>query len=269
MLIDTHVNLHAEAFDADRDDVLRRARTAGVARMIAIGSRWRDLATVQALSAAHDDVFASAGAHPHHAKDEPAITAEDIAARADFPKCVAVGETGLDQHYNHSPLDDQIASFRAHIGAARLTGLPVIVHTRQSDAVTAEVLEDEYAKGAFRFLLHCYSSGADLARRGAALGAYFSVNGIMTFKKADDVRDIITDIMPADRIMLETDSPYLAPAPHRGRRNEPAYLPRVAEKLAELRGWTGKEAITRSGEAALSLFDRMTTPSGTKASARV
>ncbi len=260
MLIDSHVNLHAEAFDADRDAVLARARAAGVTRMIAICSRLSDLPAVLALAEAHDDVWATGGAHPHHAKDHPDIAADDLVVLADHPKIVAIGETGLDEHYGHSPTAQQEASFRAHIAAARALGLPLIVHARDADARMAAILEEEHAAGPFRFLLHCYTSGRDLARRGAALGAFFSVNGIMTFKNAQDVRDVIVDEMPEGRIILETDSPYLAPVPHRGRRNEPAYLPQVAAALAELKGWRPDETARRTGAAFFDLFDRVPRP---------
>ncbi len=256
-MFDTHVNLHAEAFDEDREAVIARARAAGVSPILAICSRWSDLASVRALTAAHVDIFGTAGAHPHHAKDEPDITADAIVARADDPKCVAIGETGLDRHYNHSPFADQVTSFRAHIAAARQTGLPLIVHAREADEPMAEILEAEMATGPFDFVLHCYSSGPELAQRGAALGGYFSVNGIMTFKKASDVRAIITDIMPDDRIFLETDSPYLAPVPHRGRRNEPSYLVHVANYLAELKGWSLEDTIARTTANALRLFNKV------------
>ncbi|MCG8443190.1 MAG: TatD family hydrolase [Caulobacterales bacterium] len=260
MLIDSHVNLHAEAFDADRDDVLARARDAGVARMIAICARWSDVETVRGLAERHPDIWATAGAHPHHAKDRPDISAGEIAELADHPRVCAIGETGLDMHYGYSPEADQIASFRAHIGAARALGLPLIIHTREASALMGDILEEEHAAGPFAFLLHCYTSGAALARRGAALGGYFSVNGIATFKNAADVRDVIVADMPADRIILETDSPYLAPAPHRGRRNEPAYLAHVADKLAELRGWSREETLQRTADNFFRLFPRVSRP---------
>lgn len=256
-MFDTHVNLHASAFDADRTDVLARARLAGVNRFLAICSRWCDLDAVKALTAAHSDVFGTAGAHPHHAKDEPDIAVDTIVERSGYDRCVAIGETGLDLHYNHSPIDHQVSSFRAHIRAARMLDLPVIVHTRKADDLTQSVLAEELADGDFRFVLHCYSSGRALAEWGAAQGAYFSVNGIMSFKNAQDVRDIVVDIMPADRVFLETDAPYLAPIPHRGRRNEPAFLPHIVETLAALRGWTVEDTMARTTANALALFDRV------------
>ncbi len=259
-MFDTHVNLTAEAFADDCNDVIHRARQSGVTRFMCICARWSDLDTVRALTEAHSDVYGSAGAHPHHAKDEPEITTEAILERAAYPKCVAIGETGLDLHYNYSPFEQQIASFRAHIGAARQSGLPLIVHSREADQEMADVLEDETRLGEFRFLLHCFTSGPDLARRGANLGAYFSVNGILTFKNATEVREIVADFMPEDRILLETDAPYLAPTPHRGRRNEPAYLHRVAEALADIKGWSVDETIERTTDNAYRFFDRVDAP---------
>jgi TatD DNase family protein len=172
---------------------------------------------------------------------------------------VGIGETGLDFHYDLSPRDVQATVFRAHVDAARRTGLPLVVHTREADEAMAEILEAEFARGPFKVLMHCYTSGAELARRAAALGAWFSVSGIATFKAAQDVRDVIAR-MPADRIILETDCPYLAPVPMRGRRNEPAFLPHVLGKLAEIRGWGLAEAEARTEDAFFSLFDSIPRP---------
>jgi TatD DNase family protein len=172
---------------------------------------------------------------------------------------VGIGECGLDFHYDLSPRDVQAEVFRAHAAAARETGLPLVVHTREADDVMGAILEDEYAAGPFRILMHCYTSGAELAARAAALGAWFSVSGIATFKAAEDVRAVIRD-MPADRIIVETDCPYLAPVPYRGRRNEPAYLPHVLAKLAEIRGWSLEEAEAKTEDAFFAVFDRIPHP---------
>ncbi len=260
MLVDSHANLHAEAFAEDLDAVLARADEAGVGRIIAICSRLSDADTVWDLAHAHKPLWATLGAHPHHAKDRPDVTPKELMAWADRDKVVAIGETGLDKHYNYSPLDDQVASFRAHIAAAREMDLPLIVHSREADAEMAQILEEEHEKGPFRILLHCYTSGPELARRGAALGAYFSVNGIATFKNAQDVRDVILAEMPDERIIIETDCPYLAPVPHRGRRNEPAYLVHVAQYLAGLKGWTLEETAERTTASFFRLFDRVAAP---------
>ena len=175
------------------------------------------------------------------------------------PRVVGIGECGLDFHYDLSPRDIQAKVFRAHVAAARETGLPLVVHTREADEVMGQILEEEYARGPFRLLMHCSTSGPELARRCAALGAWFSVSGIATFKAAEDVREVIRE-MPADRIIVETDCPYLAPVPHRGRRNEPAYIPHILAKLAEIRGWSLAEAEARTTAAFFDLFERIPRP---------
>lgn len=254
MLIDSHVNLHAAQYAEDQAEVIARARAAGIEMMLTICDKVSSFDAVQAIATAHDDIWCSVGTHPHEAKENPHLTAETLVALAARDKVVGIGETGLDFFYDHSPRDVQEAVFRVHIEAARQTGLPLIVHTRDADDLMASILEEEYAKGPFKILLHCYTSGADLARRAAALGAWFSVSGIATFKAAGDVRAVIAD-MPADRIIVETDCPYLAPVPMRGRRNEPAYLPHVLAKLAQIRGWSLAEAETRTTAAFFNLFD--------------
>jgi TatD DNase family protein len=258
MIIDSHVNLHAPQFDEDRQAVIERARAAGVALMVNISDRVSNFAACRAL-ADQPDIWCTVGTHPHEAKEDPELSAQTLVALAADPRVVGIGECGLDFHYDLSPRDIQARVFRAHIAAARETGLPLVVHTREADEVMGEILEAEYADGPFRLLMHCYTSGAELAGRCADLGAWFSVSGIATFKAAEDVRAVIRD-MPADRIIVETDCPYLAPIPHRGRRNEPAYVPHVLAKLAEVRGWSLAEAEARTTEAFFNLFDRIPRP---------
>jgi TatD DNase family protein len=258
MIIDSHVNLHAPQFDEDRQAVIERARAAGVALMVNISDRVSNFAACRAL-ADQPDIWCTVGTHPHEAKEDPELSAQTLVALAADPRVVGIGECGLDFHYDLSPRDIQARVFRAHIAAARETGLPLVVHTREADEVMGEILEAEYAVGPFRLLMHCYTSGEALARRCADLGAWFSVSGIATFKAAEDVRAVIRD-MPADRIIVETDCPYLAPIPHRGRRNEPAYVPHVLAKLAEVRGWPLAEAEARTAEAFFNLFDRIPRP---------
>lgn len=258
MLIDSHVNLHAAQFNEDRAEVIARARAAGIALMVNISDKVSGFAAVRAVAEA-PDIWCTVGTHPHEAKEDPDLSAQTLIDLAADPKVVGIGETGLDFHYDLSPRDIQAKVFRAHVAAARETGLPLVVHTRQADAVMGEILEAEYAKGTFRMLMHCYTSGADLARRAAALGAWFSVSGIATFKAAEDVRQVISE-MPADRIIVETDCPYLAPIPYRGRRNEPAYLPHVLAKLGEVRGWSLAEAEARTEDAFFGLFDKIPRP---------
>lgn len=258
MLIDSHVNLHAPQFDEDRDAVIARARDAGVGLMVNICDRVSNFPAVRAL-ADQPDIWCTVGTHPHEAKENPELSAATLVELAADPRVVGIGECGLDFHYDLSPRDIQAKVFRAHAAAARETGLPLVVHTREADAVMGDILEDEYARGPFRLLMHCYTSSADLARRCADLGAWFSVSGIATFKAAEDVRAVVRD-MPTDRIIVETDCPYLAPVPHRGRRNEPAYIPHVLAKLAEVRGWSLAEAEARTTDAFFDLFDRIPRP---------
>jgi len=254
MLIDSHVNLHAPQFAEDQADVIDRARAVGIGLMITICDKVSSFEAVHAIAMAHDDIYATVGTHPHEAKENPALALETLIGLAGRPKVVGIGECGLDFHYDLSPRDVQANVFRTHAAAARATGLPLVVHTREADDVMGDILEDEMGKGAFKLLMHCYTSGPELAARCAALGAWFSVSGIATFKAADDVRAIIA-AMPEDRIILETDCPYLAPVPMRGRRNEPAYLPHIAAKLAEIRGWTLAETEARTTDAVFKLFD--------------
>ncbi|MDJ0921928.1 MAG: TatD family hydrolase [Henriciella sp.] len=255
-MFDTHVNLHAEAFAEDLSDVLARARNAGVTRMLAICERLDSFERVKAIAEANDDIWCSVGTHPHHAKDFTATTVADLVSRSEDPQVVAIGETGLDLHYTYSPLEQQVASFRTHIAAARETQLPLIVHTREADDLTADILEEETENGAFPILLHCYTGGADLAQRGLALGAYVSVSGILSFKSAKEVRAVIKNV-PVERVILETDCPYLTPMPYRGRRNEPAYLPYVADALAALHGLDRGQIGKTCEENALRLFQKV------------
>ena len=259
MLIDSHVNLHAPQFADDREAVIDRARAAGIARMVTICDRVSFFPAVLAIANTHADIWCTVGTHPHEARENPDLTARDLIDLAANDRVVGIGETGLDFFYDYSPRDVQAKVFRAHVGAARASGLPLVVHTRDADEVMGDILEEEYAKGPFRMLMHCYTSGPELAARAAALGAWFSVSGIATFKAAEAVRAVIAD-MPPDRIIVETDCPYLAPVPMRGRRNEPSYLPHILAKLAEVRGWSLAEAEARTERAFFDLFDRIPRP---------
>ena len=259
MIIDSHVNLHAPQFDEDRDAVIARAREAGVRLMVEISDKLSTFEATHALAMAHDDIWCTVGAHPHEAKDHVELTSDELVALAQRPRVIGIGECGLDFHYDLSPRDEQAAVFRQHIDAARRTGLPLVVHTREADETMAEILRAEHAKGPFKLLMHCYTSGMELAETAAELGAWFSVSGIATFKAAEDVREVVRR-MPEDRIIVETDCPYLAPIPHRGRRNEPAYVGLVLQKLAEIRGWTPEEADRRTTDAFFALFDRIPRP---------
>lgn len=259
MLIDSHVNLHSPQFAEDQAAVIDRARAAGVGLMVTICDRTAAFPQVAAIADAHADIWCTVGTHPHEAKDDQDLTAARLVDLAAHPRTVGIGETGLDFFYDLSPREVQARVFAAHIAAARQTGLPLVVHARDADDVMAQMLEEAFDAGPFKLLLHCYTSGPELARRAAALGAFFSVSGIATFKAAEGVRAVIRD-MPADRIIVETDCPYLAPVPMRGRRNEPAFLPYVLAKLADVRGWSLADAEARTEDAFFRLFDRIERP---------
>jgi TatD DNase family protein len=232
--IDSHCHLDFNELAADLPGVISRAHSAGIGLMVTISTRVRKFADTLAIATAHEGVYCAVGTHPHNAADETDVTAEELVSLADHPKVVAIGETGLDYHYLHSPAAVQAKSFRIHIEAARLSGLPLIIHSRNAEDDTAGIIEEEMAKGKFKPLLHCYSSKRSLADRGLAAGAYISFSGILTFKNAEEIRSV-AQAAPAERLLVETDAPYLAPAPHRGKTNEPAYVLHTLQKLAEVR----------------------------------
>jgi len=256
MLFDTHVNLHAEAFADDRLEVIRRAREVGVERMISICDKLENFPAIREIVESDDRMWCSVGAHPHYAKDHLSLTVEALIERAAWERVCGIGETGLDQHYGYSDLAAQIACFETHVSAAQQSGLPLIVHTREADQETGDVLERGHSAAPFPILMHCYTSGETLARRAIALDAYFSVSGILSFKKAESVREVIS-LVPRDRIILETDCPYLAPVPMRGRRNEPAYLVHVCEALGQLWGLDVSQVAEITTANALRLFAKV------------
>lgn len=259
MLIDSHVNLHAPQFDEDRDEVIARAREAGVQMMVEISDKLSTFEATHAIAMGNPDIWCTVGVHPHEAKDYDDLTADTLIELAQRDRVVGIGECGLDFHYDLSPREVQAKVFRQHIIAARETGLPLIVHTREADEVCAQILKEEMAVGPFKFLMHCYTSGQDLADLAHELGAWFSVSGIATFKAAEDVRKVIRT-MPNERIIVETDCPYLAPIPYRGRRNEPAFISHVLSKLAEIRGWSPQEADQLTTDAFFGLFHTIPRP---------
>lgn len=259
MFVDSHVNLHGDAYAEDLNDVVTRARAAGVSTQLNICGKLSDIKSVLGVAETFEDMWASVGTHPHDAKENPNIRAEDIIRFTDHAKIVGIGETGLDFHYNFSERDVQLESFKAHIEAARATQLPLIIHSRNADEDMGDILEREMAKGKFPALLHCYTSGEKLARRAIDMGLYFSMSGIITFKNASDVRDVAA-FVPEDRLLIETDCPYLAPVPFRGRRNEPAYVCHVAEKLADIRGWSVEETAQKTTDAFFRLFKKAVRP---------
>ncbi len=237
MLIDSHC--HLDYFQGDElDAVLARARAAGVGRMVTIGTRLSQADALRDLAATHAEVWCTVGIHPHHAGETPVPAPETVAALADHPRVVGIGESGLDYFYDRAPRDVQQAGFRAHIRAARLAGVPLVIHARDADDDIAAILREERdSGGAFDFLLHCFSSGRGLAEAGIGMGGYVSFSGILTFPRSGELREIAADL-PADRLLVETDAPYLAPVPHRGKRNEPAWVAHTAEVLARVRGLT-------------------------------
>lgn len=235
MLIDSHCHLDFAVLAEDRAGVLARMADAGVGGCVTISTRVERFAEITAIAEAHKNVWCSVGTHPHNAHEELHIQSADLVRLAEHPKCVAIGEAGLDYHYDNSPRDAQAEGFRRHIAASRQTGLPLVIHARSADEDMAQILEEETRKGAFPFVLHCFSSGPELARCGLALGGYLSFSGIVTFKNAMNIQTVAAEA-PADRILVETDAPYLAPVPHRGASNEPSFVRHTAEKVAELRG---------------------------------
>jgi len=259
MLIDSHCHLDFPDFASELDAVVGRARAAGIARMVTISTRIVRQPELLAIADRFPDVFCSVGTHPHYAHEELDISAADLVARTHHPKVVALGEAGLDYHYDNSPRDAQERGFRAHIAAARETKLPLVIHARDADDDVARILEEETGKGAFPAVLHCYTGGPDLARRAIALGLYVSFTGIVTFKNSGALRDIAA-ALPADRILVETDAPYLAPGRHRGKRNEPAFVVETANVLAETRGVSFDTIARQTTENFFALFSRVPRP---------
>lgn len=235
MLVDSHCHLDFPDFAPDLEAVVGRAEEAGVGTLLTISTRLDKFAPVRAIAERFPNVYCTAGIHPHEAKDAPAGVTEELLRLAGHPKVIGLGETGLDFYYEHSPRASQERSFRAHIAAARTAKLPLIVHAREANRDMLRVLRDEYREGAFTGLMHCFSSGAELAEGALAIGLYISFSGIVTFKKADEVRAVAKSV-PLDRVLVETDAPYLAPHPNRGKRNEPAFTALTAARLALDRG---------------------------------
>src|SRR5712691_7959310 len=256
MLVDSHCHLDFPDFAGELDAVVTRAQAAGIARIVTIATRVKRHAEVLAIAERFADVYCSVGTHPHNAHEELDITVDELIARTRHAKVVAVGEAGLDYHYDHSPRDAQERGFRNHIAAARATGLPLVIHSREADADMARVLEEEMGKGAFPAVLHCFTAGQELARRAIALGLFISFTGILTFKKSDELR-AIAGALPADRFLVETDAPYLAPGRHRGKRNEPAFVVETAKVLAEARGVPAEEIARQTTDNFFRLFGKV------------
>src|SRR6516162_6942015 len=259
MLIDSHCHLDFEDFASDLEGIVARAQVAGVARMVSISTRVARRAALLAIAERFENVYCSIGTHPHYAHEELDLTVADLVALTQHQKTVALGEAGLDYFYDLSPPDAQTRGFRNHIAAARETGLPLVIHSRDADADMAAILEEETGKGAFPAVLHCFTGGSELAWRAIALGLFISFTGILTFKKSDDLRAIAASL-PADRILVETDAPYLAPGPYRGKRNEPAYVVETAKVLAQVRNLTFDEIAKQTSENFFRLFNKVQRP---------
>ncbi len=262
MLVDSHCHLDFDVFDEDRAETIQRAKDAGIGTMVTICTRVTRFDDILKIAQTDPNIWCSVGIHPHQAEEEPTVSPEDLIERANHPKVVGIGETGLDYYYDNSPRDMQKANFLAHIAASRETQLPLIVHTRDADDDMANILEHEMGKGAFPGVLHCFSSGADLARRALDIGFYISLSGIVTFKKAEDLRDIARDL-PLDRILVETDAPFLAPVPNRGKRNEPSFVAHTAAQIAELKNESFHFISKASTENFFRLFNKATRPAAT------
>ncbi|WP_321446558.1 TatD family hydrolase [uncultured Cohaesibacter sp.] len=257
MLVDSHCHLDFPDFKEELDDVVRRAELAGVGHMVTICTRIKKFDEIKAIAERYDNVFCSVGSHPHNADEELDYSAEDIAKLAEHPKCVAIGEVGLDYFYDNAPREAQAEGFRRHIKAARMTGLPLSIHTRDAEDDTIAILKEGMEEGAFPALLHCYSSNRELAMRSLEMGLYVSLSGILTFKRSQEIRDTIKDV-PLDRLLVETDAPYLAPMPYRGKRNEPSYVVNTAQVLADVKGVSLKEITKITTDNFFRLFSKAT-----------
>lgn len=256
MLIDTHCHLDFPDFEAERDDIVARARAAGVKQMITISTRVKTFPTILAIAEKYPSVFCSVGTHPHNADEELDVPVSELVELSKHPRVVAIGEAGLDYFYDNAPREAQAIGLRNHIAAARETGLPLVIHSRAADEDMAAILSEETGKGAFPFLLHCFSSGPELARIGVELGGYVSFSGILTFPKSEELREIAKTV-PLERMLVETDAPYLAPKPYRGKRNEPAYVAHTAAVLAETVGASADEIARITTENAFRIFSKM------------
>jgi len=256
MLIDSHCHLDFPDFSGEVDAIISRAQAAGIERIVTVSTRVKRHGDVLAIAERFPLVYCSVGTHPHYAHEELDVTVEELIARTRHPKVVALGEAGLDYHYGLSPRAAQEQGLRNHIAAARQTGLPLVIHSRDADADMSAVLAEETEKGAFPAVLHCYTGGQALAHRAVALGLFISFTGILTFKKSEDLRAVAKSL-PSDRILIETDAPYLAPGPYRGKRNEPAFVVETARVLAETRGVPPEQIASETTENFFRLFGKV------------
>jgi TatD DNase family protein len=256
MLFDSHCHLDYLARDGDLEDVIARARAAGVTTMITICTKLSEFDVVRTIAEGHADIYCSVGVHPHEAEVEGQDDTRRLVAHAGHPKVVGIGETGLDYYYEHAPRQRQQDSFRAHISAARETGLPLIVHSRDADDDTADILREGRGQGPYSGVIHCFTAGPELARAALDLGLYISISGIVTFRKAEALRAVVRDI-PLDRLLIETDAPYLAPEPKRGKRNEPAFVAHTAAAVAKIKEVSVNELADTTAANARRLFSKI------------
>jgi TatD DNase family protein len=259
LIVDSHCHLDYDGLHDDLPGVIARAEAAGVGLMLSISSRVHKRQKLMELAEAHDTIFCTIGTHPHHAHEELDVTVAELVKLSQHAKVVGIGEAGLDYHYDMSPREAQMMGFRNHIAAARETGLPLVIHTREAEDDTAKVLEEEMAKGAFKAVLHCFTSQQWLAEKGVALGLYVSFSGILTYKSAQTLRDA-AKALPEDRLLVETDAPYLAPVPFRGKSNEPAFVAETLNVLAETRGVTKEHMGAATSANFFRLFDKVPMP---------
>jgi TatD DNase family protein len=257
MFIDSHCHLNYKGLIEDQPAVLTRARSTGVTTMLNISTRESEWDDVLATAVRESDVWASVGIHPHEADGHAHIDTAKLVSRAAHPRVIAIGESGLDYYYDHSDREQQRTSFRAHIAASRETGLPLIVHTRDAEEDTALILAEEMAKGAFPGVIHCFTASQDFAEKALALGLYISISGIVTFKNAKDLQASAA-LIPHDRVLIETDAPFLAPVPHRGKTGEPAFVADTARFLADLRGTSVEALAAQTSENFFRLFSKAT-----------
>ncbi len=259
LIVDSHCHLDYDGLADQLPAVLARAKEQGVSLMLSISSRVKNFPRLLAIAEAHENIFCTVGTHPHHAHEELDITVADLVNLTQHPKVVGIGEAGLDYHYDLSPREAQMQGFKNHIAAARETGLPLVIHSRQAEEDTARVLEEEMAKGAFKAVLHCFTSQQWLAEKGVALGLCISFSGILTYKNAEDLRTTAKAVL-VDRLLVETDAPFLAPVPFRGKDNEPSFVVKTLEQLAALRGLSRDEMAYLTAANFFRLFDKVKVP---------
>ncbi|MFD2207539.1 TatD family hydrolase [Kiloniella antarctica] len=259
MIVDSHCHLDYFLKDGDLDGALKRARDVGIGCMVTIGTKLSTFDTILGIAVANDDIYCTIGVHPHEAESEGLSAPDLLIEKSQHPKVIGLGESGLDYYYDHAPRERQAESFRAHIVAARETGLPLVVHTRDADDDTVSIMREEYEKGAYPALIHCFTAGPELAKASLDMGFYISLSGIITYKSAENIRQTISNA-PLDRLLIETDSPYLAPVPMRGKKNEPAFVRHTAEALANIKGVSVEEIHSTTSDNFYRLFTKAQRP---------